>query len=89
MQVETPEVGAEKATTRSFTPGDKVTFTEVRRGAKTIRFTSKEATVVRILGNTAIVKYRNGHNVAIQVSELTPAGERNALTRALLGEASE
>lgn len=89
MQVETPEVGAEKATTTTFKPGDKVTFTEVRRGSKSIRFTSKEATIVHILGSTAIVKYRNGHNVAILVSELTPADERNALTRALLGEASE
>ncbi|QYX51530.1 hypothetical protein K3F44_18235 [Pseudomonas sp. S07E 245] len=88
MQVETPEVGAEKATTHIFKQGDKVTFTEVRRGAKSIRFSAKEATVVRILGSTAIVKYRNGHNVAILISELTPAGERNALTRALLGEAS-
>ena len=88
MQVETPEVGAEQATTPAFKPGDKVTFTEIRRGAKTIRMTSKEATIVRILGTTAIVKYRNGHNVAIQVSELTPAGQRNALTSALLGEAS-
>ncbi len=89
MQVETPEVGAEKATTPTYKPGDKVTFTEVRRGAKSIRFTSKEATIVRILGSTAIVKYRNGHNVAILLSDLTPAGERRALTRALLGEASE
>lgn len=89
MQVETPEVGAEQATTPTFKPGDKVTFTEVRRGAKSFRFTSKEATVVRILGSTAIVKYRNGHNVAILVSKLTPANQRNALTRALLEEASE
>ncbi len=88
MHVETPEVGIEQATTPTFKPGDKVTFTEVRRGAKSIRFTSKEATVVRVLGSTAIVRYRNGQNVAIPVSELTPAGERNALTRALLGEAS-
>ena len=89
MQVETPEVGAEQATTPTFKPGDKVTFTEVRRSAKSFRFTSKEATVVRILGSTAIVKYRNGHNVAILVSKLTPANQRNALTRALLEEASE
>ncbi|MEK2611100.1 hypothetical protein WLF18_18500 [Pseudomonas shirazensis] len=88
MQVETPEVSAEQATTRTFKAGDKVTFTEVRRGANSFCFTSKEATVVRILGSTAIVKYRNGHNVAILVSDLTPADERNALTRALLGEAS-
>lgn len=88
MQAQTPEVSGEKATTHAFKPGDKVTFTEVRRGAKTVRFTSKDATVVRIIGSTAIVKYRNGHNVAILVSKLTPAGERNALTRALLGEAS-
>ncbi|ULL06009.1 hypothetical protein JNO42_03075 [Pseudomonas putida] len=88
MQVETPEVGAEQATTPAFQPGDKVTFTQIRRGAKTIRMTAKEATIVRILGTTAIVKYRNGQNVAVPVSELTPAGERNALTRALFGEAS-
>ncbi len=88
MQVQTPEVSGEKATTRAFKPGDKVTFTEVRRGMKTIRMSVKEATVVRVLGTTAILKYRNGHNVAIPVSDLTPAGERNALTRALLGEAS-
>lgn len=87
MQVETPEVGAEQATTPVLKPGDKVTFTQIRRGAKTIRMTSKEATIVRILGTTAIVKYRNGQNVAIPVAELTPAGERNALTRALFGEA--
>lgn len=88
MQVETPEVSAEQATTPAFKPGDKVTFTQIRRGTKSIRMTAKEATVVRILGSTAIVKYRNGQNVAIPVSELTPAGERNALTRALFGEVS-
>lgn len=88
MQVQTPEVSTEQATTPTLKPGDKVTFTQVRRSAKSIRFTSKEATIIRILGKTAIVKYRNGQSVAILVSELTPAGERNALTRALLGEAS-
>lgn len=88
MQVETLEVSSEKATTPAFKPGDKVTFTQVRRSAKSISLTSKEATIVRILGSTAIVKYRNGQSVAILVSELTPASERNALTRALLGEAS-
>lgn len=88
MQVQTQEASAEKATTRAFKPGDKVTFTQVRHGAKTIRMSVKEATVVRVLGITAILKYRNGHNVAIPVPDLTPASERNALTRALLGEAS-
>ncbi len=86
MQVESPEVSNQQAITHNFKPGDKVTFTEIRRGANSVRFTSKTATVVRILGTTAIVKYRNGRSVAIQISELTPAGERNALTRALLGD---
>lgn len=35
MQVQTPEVSAEKATTPTFKSGDKGTFTQIRRGAKT------------------------------------------------------
>ncbi|WP_065760990.1 hypothetical protein [Pseudomonas defluvii] len=86
MQVETPEVGTEKATTPAYKPGDQVTFVEVRHGTRTTRMSVKQATIVCILGSTAIVKYRNNHKVAIALSDLTPAGERNALTRALFGE---
>ncbi|WP_095159159.1 hypothetical protein [Pseudomonas sp. Irchel 3E13] len=86
MQVETPEVSGEKANTPDFKPGDKVTFVSAQSRGRNVNFSVKETTVVKVLGSTAIVRYRNGQKLAIAVSELTPASERNALTRALCGD---
>lgn len=84
MQAQTPEVSTEKATTPSFKPGDKVTFAQVRETTRTTHINIKEATIVVLVGESAMVKYRNGQKLMIKQSLLTPAGERNALTKALL-----
>jgi len=76
----------QQQTKRSFHVGDKVTFPVVKHGARTTRITVKEATIVQVFQSTATVKYRNGQKVQVALEDLTPAGERNALTKALLGD---
>ncbi|MNC79344.1 hypothetical protein D3C75_1317990 [compost metagenome] len=46
----------------------------------------KEAKIVELLNQTAIVKCRNGRTEIVLLSDLTPDGQPNALTRALMGD---
>lgn len=69
---------------RTFSAGDKVTFTLTRESGRSVRISVKEATVVELLGDIATVKYRNGQKVRLHVDRLTHEGEPNALTKALL-----
>lgn len=86
MQVETPEVSAEKATTPAFKPGDQVTFVVVQQSGRNTRYSVKEVTLLEIDGVRATAKYRNGRKTTVLLKWLTPVGQRNALTRALAGE---
>lgn len=87
MQVQTPEVSDAKASTPALKVGDKVSYVIARCTGRSVRLTAREGTVVGLDGNMAVVKSRNGRTIIQPVSKLTPAGEPNALTRALLGGA--
>ncbi len=89
MHVETPKVGAEKATTPTFQLGDEVTFVVGSGSRRSMRFSVKHAKVVQLESEHAVVQYRNHHRIRVKLTHLTLASERNALTRALVGEASE
>ncbi len=82
MQVQ-PNSGTSKATTTTFKPGDEVTFCIVRSRKRTTRISVKEAKVVSMNGPVATVCFRNGRKMLIHQSRLTPASEKNALTKAL------
>jgi ribosomal protein L21E len=69
---------------RTFSVGDKVTFTLTRESGRSVRISVKEATVVELMGDIATVKYRNGQRVRLHIDRLTHEGEPNALTKALL-----
>ena len=88
MQVETPEVGAEQATTPTFQLGDEVTFVVGSGSRRSMRFSVRHAKVVKLESEHAVVQYRNRQCIRVKLTNLTLASERNALTRALAGEAS-
>lgn len=81
-----PRSGSAEATTNSFKVGDAVTFTVTTRSGNSIRMSVKEAKIVELLKQTAIVKCRNGRTEIVLLSDLTPADQPNALTRALMGD---
>lgn len=86
MQVETPEVSDAKASTPVLKPGDKATFAVVRQTGRNVRISVKEVTILEIHDHRVFAKYRNGQKTWVLLKHLTPANERNALTRALCGE---
>ena len=86
MQEHQPTSGAVEASTNSFKVGDAVTFTVVTRKGNNIRMSVKEATIFELREHRAIVKYRNGRKASVRLEHLTPAGQPNALTRALMGD---
>ncbi|WBG63384.1 hypothetical protein ELR50_11095 [Pseudomonas citronellolis] len=89
MQAHQPQGGDAKATTPALKVGDKVTYTVTRATGRSVRISVKEATIVALLGESAIIKRRNGHKECVPLSILTPADQPNALTRALLGNQVE
>lgn len=86
MQVHQPTSGDAEATTNGFKVGDAVTFTVTTSRGNSIRMSVKEAKIVELLNQTAIVKCRNGRTEIVLLSDLTPDGQPNALTRALMGD---
>ncbi|MGJ7513808.1 hypothetical protein ACSFE6_05650 [Pseudomonas baetica] len=87
MQAQTHNGGAIEATTNTISVGDPVTYTQITASGRGYRFSVKEATVQEITGNAATVRSKNGRTSVQPLHKLTPAGQRNALTRALLGDA--
>lgn len=86
MQAQTPEVSDAKASTPVLKVGDEVTFTVTKATGRSVNISVKHATIFALIGeSSAIIKRRNGHKECVPVSILTPAGQPNALTRALLG----
>ncbi|UPF05913.1 hypothetical protein MXB02_09940 [Pseudomonas mosselii] len=88
MQSQTPEAGGAKATTPTFQPGDEVTFVISRGTRRSMRFTVRHAKVVQLEGDHAVVQYRNHQCIRVRLTHLTLASGPNALTRALVREAS-
>ena len=75
-----------ESNTTAFKVGDAVSYVTARNTARSISFSVREGKIVEINGGVAVVKSR--HGISIQLLEkLTRQGERNALTRALLGDA--
>lgn len=83
MQVQTQEVGGEKANTPAFKPGDEVTFVIGSGTRRSMRFSVRQAKVVQLDGDHAVVQYRNHQCTRVRLTHLTLASEQNALTRAL------
>lgn len=71
--------------TPAFQLGDRVSYTVVNTTGNGYRISSREGKIVALEGQVAIVQARNGRRSMQQLSKLTPEGQPNALTRALLG----
>ena len=73
-----------------YNEGDKVTAV-ISRGAGRggISLSARECKFVSLHPkdpNYALVQMRNGRREVVKLDAITPAGQRNALTRALCGE---
>ena len=87
MQAQTLNGSAAEATTNTIQVGDQVTYVKMKTTAGGYGLSVKEAKVIEINGAVAKIRSRNGRTSTQPLHKLTPAGERNALTRALLGDA--
>jgi hypothetical protein len=70
-------------------PGDLVSYTIVRQSGRSIRFSSREGTLIAVetLGR-ARVKGKNGQVIWVRASDLRLVGKQNALTENFLKMAS-
>lgn len=85
MQAQTPEVSGAEATTNTFAIGDKVSYVVSKATGRGVRFTAREGKIIAIDGSAATVQARNGSCTTLPLDQLTPEGQPNALTRALMG----
>jgi hypothetical protein len=85
MQAQTPEVSGAEATTNTFVVGDRVSYVVTKTTGRGVRFTAREGKIIAIDGGTATVQARNGTRTTLPFDLLTPEGQPNALTRALMG----
>lgn len=85
MQAQTPEVSGEKATTNPIKVGESVSYVAVRSTGRSVQMSTRKGKVERIEGNVAWIRARNGRLISTNLRDVTREGERNALTRALLG----
>jgi len=86
MQAQHPSGSATEATTNTFKIGDDVTYVIGRSTGHSVSFSVREGKIVKIDGNVAVVKSRNGRRSLQPLSKITHKDERNTLTKALLGE---
>lgn len=87
MQAQNPSGSGTEATTNAFKVGDDVSFVVGRSTGHSVSFSVREGKIAEIDSVTAVVKLRNGRTSVQPLNKLTRQGERNALTRALLGDA--
>lgn len=87
MQAQNPSGSSTEATTNAFKVGDDVSFVVGRSTGHSVSFSVREGKIAEIDSVTAVVKLRNGRTSVQPLNKLTRQGERNALTRALLGDA--
>lgn len=88
MQAQTPEVSGEKATTNPIKVGETVSYLTVRSSGRSVQMSTRKGKVERIEGNVAWIRARNGQLISTNLRDVTRKGERNALTRALLGDSA-
>lgn len=87
MQAQNPSGSGTEAITNTFKVGDEVTFIAARSTGHSVSLSIREGKIAEIGCATAVVKLRNGRTSLQPLNKLTRQGERNALTRALLGDA--
>lgn len=85
MQVNPQEASAAEATTNPVQVGETVSYVAVRSSGRSVQMSTRKGKVERIEGNVAWIRAGNGRLISTNLRDVTREGERNALTRALLG----
>ncbi|AZD34635.1 hypothetical protein C4K22_1882 [Pseudomonas chlororaphis subsp. aurantiaca] len=85
MQVNQPQGGTQEATTNPFKVGDKVSYVTLKAEGSGYSFSARNGVIVEIDGQVATVRPGNGRTITLPLKKLTPDGQPNALTRALIG----
>ncbi|MCM2317976.1 MAG: hypothetical protein NDI93_01445 [Pseudomonas sp.] len=81
-----PQGGDAEASTNSFAVGDKVSYVKVSSSGTGFRFSARDGVITELNDQVATVRARNGRTTTMHIKELTPVGQPNALTRALMGD---
>tara|TARA_B100000700_G_scaffold42239_1_gene43240 strand:+ start:838 stop:1065 length:228 start_codon:yes stop_codon:yes gene_type:complete len=69
----------------AFQSGDEVSYVVIRQTGRGMSISAREGKVVEISGGLAIVKARNGKQVAVRTDSLRAVDQPNALTEAMTG----
>ena len=77
------------STTPEIQIGMKVTWTEIRKTANGISFTTKTGRVLGRGDMFATVRKQNGRPYMIRIAKLTPIGQPTELTRAIFPEIAQ
>ena len=85
MQAQNPCSSAVEANTTPLAVGDKVSYVAISGGGRSYRFSARKAVIQAIDGDVATLRSANGRTIKKPLSELTPDGQPNALTRMLMG----
>ncbi len=88
MQAQNQSGGPAEASTSPVKIGDKVSFVITREDSSGFSMSARKGEVIEINNRMARVKYLNGQKVWVSLGALTPQGQPNSLTQALLGDLS-
>lgn len=72
-----------------FKVGDEVTWTHTTSSGSSFNFAERRGKIIRIGKAAAEVKMRNGKTTVKNLSRLTPAGQKNEITRMMENLAGE
>lgn len=75
--------GEKEVNETTFQPGDAVSYVVSKKTGRGYSFSARKGTLVEINGGLAIVRARNGKEVAVRVEGLRAADQPNALTEGL------
>ena len=86
MQVNQPQGGIAEASTNTLKAGDKVSYVTINAEGRSYSLSARTGVITEIEGKIATVRAGNGRRITLPLNKLSPEGQPNALTRALMGE---
>lgn len=86
MQAQHQSSSVTEASTNTLKAGDKVSYVTIKAEGRGYSLSARTGVITEIEGEIATVRAGNGRSITLPLNKLTPEGQPNALTRALMGE---
>ena len=85
MQAQHQSSSVTEASTNTLKAGDKVSYVTINTEGRGYSLSARTGVITEIEGEIATVRAGNGRRITLPLNKLTPEGQPNALTRALMG----